>query len=113
MEILPRYSCLLAILLSSCSSLSVHDAIVKNKTLPNVLEIQSEELLQVAQPKVPIVVAVYPNSFTDQTGQRKSNSEFALFSTALTQAPSHLLIRTLKHTADGKFFRVAEKSGFR
>ena len=111
MEILPRYSCLLAILLSSCSTLSVNNAIVKNKTLPNVLEIQSEELLQVPQPKVPIVVAVYPNSFTDQTGQRKSNSEFALFSTALTQAPSHLLIRSLKHTAEGKFFRVAERVG--
>ena len=64
MEILSEIQLLLAILLSSCSSLSVHDAIVKNKTLPNVLEIQSEELLQVAQPKVPIVVAVYPNSFT-------------------------------------------------
>ena len=92
MEILPRYSCLLAILLSSCSSLSVNDAIVKNKTLPNVLEIQSEELLQVPQPKAPIVVAVYPNSFTDQTGQRKSNSEFALFSTALNQPPNLSLI---------------------
>lgn len=111
MEILPRYSCLLAILLSSCSLLSVNDTIVKSKTAPSVLEIQSKELLNVKQPKVPIVVAVYPNSFTDQTGQRKSNSEFALFSTAVTQAPSHLLIRSLKHTADGKFFRVAERVG--
>jgi len=111
MEILPRYSCLLAILLSSCSLVSVNNTISKHKTLPNVLEIQSEELLQVSQPKTPIVVAVYPNSFTDQTGQRKSNSEFALFSTALTQAPSHLLIRSLKHTAEGRFFRVAERVG--
>jgi len=111
MEILPRYSCLLAIFLSSCSLAPVDTTIQKGKTLPTILQIQSEELLNLAQPKTPIVVAVYPNSFTDQTGQRKSNSEFALFSTALTQAPSHLLIRSLKHTADGKFFRVAERVG--
>lgn len=111
MGILPRYSCLLAIFLSSCSLVPVDTTIQRGKTVPSVLQIQSEELLQVAQPKIPIVVAVYPNSFTDQTGQRKSNSEFALFSTALTQAPSHLLIRSLKHTANGKFFRVAERVG--
>ena len=111
MEILPRYSCLLAILLSSCSLVSVNNTLLKNKTLPNVLEIQSEELLQVAQPKVPIVVAVYPNSFTDQTGQRKSNSEFALFSTAITQQPNALLIRALKHAGNGDFFTVVERVG--
>ena len=111
MEMSQRYSCLLAILLSSCSLSPVDSTIQQGKTLPSVLEIQSEELLNIPQPKLPIVVAVYPNSFTDQTGQRKSNSEFALFSTAVTQAPSHLLIRSLKHTADGKFFRVAERVG--
>ena len=108
---LQKYNYLLAIFLSSCSLAPVDTNLQQGKTLPSILQIQSEELLNVAQPKIPIVVAVYPNSFTDQTGQRKSNSEFALFSTALTQAPSHLLIRTLKHTADGKFFRVAERVG--
>ena len=108
---LQKYNDLLAIFLSSCSLAPVDTNLQQGKTLPSILQIQSEELLNVAQPKIPIVVAVYPNSFTDQTGQRKSNSEFALFSTALTQAPSHLLIRTLKHTADGKFFRVAERVG--
>tara|TARA_R100001443_G_scaffold30406_1_gene44033 strand:+ start:7455 stop:8294 length:840 start_codon:yes stop_codon:yes gene_type:complete len=81
------------------------------ENLPKVLEIQSIELLKVDVPKNPIVVAVYPTAFTDQTGQRKSNSEFALFSSAITQAPNHLLIRALKHTADGNFFRVAERVG--
>ena len=101
----------MAILASSCSLAPVDTNLQKGKTLPSILQIQSEELFNVSQPKIPIVVAVYPNSFTDQTGQRKSNSEFALFSTALTQAPSHLLIRSLKHTANGKFFRVAERVG--
>ena len=50
-------------------------------------------------------------AFTDQTGQRKSNSEFALFSTAVTQAPHTLLIRALKHAAKGEFFRVVERVG--
>ena len=54
---------------------------------------------------------MYPNSFTDQTGHRKSNSDFALFSTALTQGPNHLLIRSLKNASNGKFFRVAERVG--
>jgi hypothetical protein len=99
------------ILASSCSINPIDESLRQGKSLPNILEIQSKDLLEVAEPKIPIVVAVYPNSFTDQTGQRKSNSEFALFSTALTQAPGHLLIRSLKHTANGKFFRVAERVG--
>jgi curli production assembly/transport component CsgG len=110
-EMLQKYNYLLAIFLSSCSLAPVDTNLQQGKTLPSILQIQSEELFNVSQPKIPIVVAVYPNSFTDQTGQRKSNSEFALFSTALTQAPSHLLIRSLKHTANGKFFRVAERVG--
>ena len=108
---LRKFSCLLAILASSCSLAPVDTNLQQGKTLPSVLQIQSKKLLNVKQPKVPIVVAVYPNSFTDQTGQRKSNSEFALFSSAITQAPSHLLIRSLKHTSNGKFFRVAERVG--
>ena len=136
MEILQRYSCLLVIFLSSCSvapvlqqfeqkgeclkyKVSLEGTVVRRcverepyvENLPKVLEIQSQELLVVQIPKNPIVVAVYPTAFTDQTGQRKSNSEFALFSSAITQAPSHLLIRALKHTADGNFFRVAERVG--
>ena len=68
MEILQKYSCLLAILLSSCSLAPVDTNLKTGQKLPNILEIQSAELLNVAQPKIPIVVAVYPNSFTDQTG---------------------------------------------
>jgi curli production assembly/transport component CsgG len=56
-------------------------------------------------------IAIYPNSFKDLTGQRRSNSSFALFSTAITQAPEAFLIRAFKHTAGGKFFRVVERVG--
>ena len=57
------------------------------------------------------VIAVYPNSFPDQTGQRRSNSNFATFSTAVTQAPYVLLIKTLKSVARGHFFEVVERVG--
>ena len=55
------------------------------------------------------VVAIY--SFPDLTGQRKSNSTFALFSTAVTMDPASLLIRAFKHAGGGKFFRVVERGG--
>jgi len=59
------------------------------------------------------VVAVYADAFKDDTGQRRSNSSFATFSTAVTQAPYVYLIRALKHAgtnADG-FFDVVERVG--
>ena len=67
--------------------------------------------LNVKKPIIKPVVAVYPTAFTDQTGQRKSNSEFALFSTAITQQPNALLIRALKHAGNGDFFTVVERVG--
>ena len=54
---------------------------------------------------------MYANSFTDQTGQRRSNSSYASFSTAVTQAPYTLLIQALKNTGQGKFFEVVERIG--
>ena len=111
MAMLRLYLYPLVILLSSCSINPIDSSLTTAETLPSILQTQSIELLQAPQPKAPIVVAVYPTAFTDQTGQRKSNSEFALFSTALTQAPNHLLIRSLKNASNGKFFRVAERVG--
>jgi len=77
----------------------------------NINQLQSKALINATPPSVQPIVAVYPSSFTDQTGQRKSNSQFALFSTAVTQQPSALLIRALKHASKGKFFRVVERVG--
>lgn len=104
-----------ALLLSSCSIFKViedtENQRFKAKQDASILGLFSAELLNVKAPKNKPVIAVYPNSFTDQTGQRKSNSEFALFSTALTQAPQALLIRALKHTSKGNFFIVVERVG--
>jgi len=106
---------LLVLLLSSCSIFDqfedTQNQRFKAKNVVSIQDLQSSELKYVPIPKVSPVVAVYPSAFSDQTGQRKSNSEFALFSTAITQQPNALLIRALKHAGDGNFFRVVERVG--
>jgi len=110
-------NCLLAILVSSCSLLDVIQETnpktfnLEGRESFSIYQLQSSELANVKPPVVKPVVAVYPTSFLDQTGQRKSNSEFALFSSAITQAPYTILIRSLKHAANGNFFRVVERVG--
>lgn len=66
------------------------------------------KLSEVDIPKRKPIVAVYPNSFKDNTGQRRSNSQYASFSTAITQAPDAYLIRALKHSG---VFEVVERVG--
>tara|TARA_S200002703_G_scaffold115216_1_gene100787 strand:- start:395 stop:1216 length:822 start_codon:yes stop_codon:yes gene_type:complete len=102
----------LVVLLSSCAVLENQDlALTQNIKSSSILDLQSEELKNLPAAKLKPSVAIYPNSFRDLTGQRKSNSSFALFSTAITQAPEALLIRALKHAANGQFFTVVERVG--
>ena len=111
---LQKLQYLLVLLLSSCSIFDQYEDTYDQRRQTDIVRIQdlqSIKLKNVQLPKVSPVVAVYPTAFTDQTGQRKSNSEFALFSTAITQQPNALLIRALKHAGDGKFFRVVERVG--
>jgi len=110
----PKSLYLSALLLSSCSLFDQFEDTHEQRFLKDVAtihDLQSVELKNAPIPEVSPVVAVYPTSLTDQTGQRKSNSEFALFSTAITQQPNALLIRALKHAGDGQFFRVVERVG--
>ena len=111
---LPQLRYLSVLLLFSCSIVDQFDDTYEQRLKEDIVkvsELQSKELFNVIRPTVRPVVAIYPLSFTDQTGQRKSNSEFALFSTAITQQPSSLLIRALKHAGNGQFFRVVERVG--
>jgi curli production assembly/transport component CsgG len=103
----------LAILVSSCAVLNKNTdlALTRDIQPANILDLQSVELAELPPAKRKPVIAVYRDSFQDLTGQRKSNSSFALFSTAVTQAPEALLIRALKHAANGDFFRVVERVG--
>ena len=116
MEMLQRLPYLLVLLLSSCSTLDILEDTYPERFPSKGLDVPydlpvSDELFYMKPPTVMPVVAVYPQSFTDQTGQRKSNSEFALFSSAITQQPSALLIRSLKQVSGGNFFRVVERVG--
>ena len=107
------YSFLLAISVSSCAVLNKNTdlALTRDIQPANILDLQSVELAELPPAKRKPIIAVYRDSFQDLTGQRKSNSSFALFSTAVTQAPEALLIRALKHAANGDFFRVVERVG--
>ena len=113
MAIQRLYLCLLVTLLSNCAVISHNEDLVLSKKIqsPDILELQSEELKNLPAASVMPTIAIYPNSFKDLTGQRRSNSTFALFSTAITQAPEAFLIRALKHTSGGEFFRVVERVG--
>ena len=115
MEIRQKLLCPLVLLLSSCSIFDqfedTYDQRFSTNDAVKISQLQSKDLVSVKAPTIRPVVAVYPSSFTDQTGQRKSNSSFALFSTAVTQQPSALLIRALKHASNGEFFRVVERVG--
>jgi curli production assembly/transport component CsgG len=112
------FSCLLAIFLfSGCAVFEIvkdtRPERFQSKGLNkySIFDLQSKELALVQAPSIKPVVAVYPTAFLDQTGQRKSNGEYALFSSAITQAPYVILIRSLKHAAGGDFFRVVERVG--
>ena len=113
MEILRQFLCLSVILLSSCAVINENRDLALTQHIESsaILNLQSEELKNLSPAKVKPSIAVYPNSFRDLTGQRKSNSSFALFSTAITQAPEAFLIRALKHAANGEFFTVVERVG--
>ena len=103
--------CLSVVLLSSCSVLSNKIppiTIVKQAEVGNLI---NQQLANIGKPTQRPSVAVYPTGFTDQTGQRRSNSQFATFSTAVTQAPHAYLIRALKHAGGGEFFDVVERVG--
>ena len=115
MTFVRRLKSLLAVLaltgiLSGC--LSIPEKIIsKGFEDAQVESLKVDKLAMIPAPIQQPVVAVYNGAFSDMTGQRKSNSEFALFSTAVTQGGEAYLIRALKHTSNGNFFRVVERVG--
>jgi len=90
-----------ALLLSSCSLIipPLDNGIppVRSIELAQVGSLLTK-LSELPKPEKKPVVAVYGKSFKDDTGQRRSNSQYASFSTAITQSPDAYLIRALKHS---------------
>ena len=87
--------------------------IVPNIEQPLVRKLLITELARVDPPTKKPVVAVYAGAFGDDTGQRRSNGEYASFSTAVTQKPVVYLIRALHHAGVEKlgFFDVVDRVG--
>ena len=66
------------------------------------------DLQNLPMPRQKAVVSVY--SFADQTGQRATADNMALFSTAVTQGADSFLIDALMAAGNGKWFLVAERA---
>lgn len=112
MEIQRLFLCLSVVLLSSCATSGYLQEVPIIKKA-EVGELVVKELADFSCPTRKPTIAVYPTAFTDQTGQRRGNSNFATFSTAVTQAPHIYLIRALQHASQNKcsFFDVVERTG--
>jgi len=92
---------LLATLLSSCASVQPQDAPIATSK-PMV-----DELLTMTPPERKVPVAVY--KFNDVTGQRKTHSNLALLSSAVTQGGDIWLLQALKKAGNGTWFQVIER----
>lgn len=67
----------------------------------------SEDLVNLAHPKKPVVLVVY--KFRDQTGQYKPGTGTTGWSTAVTQGATSMLIKALGDAGHGKWFSVLER----
>ena len=76
-------------------------------TPPRVERPTLTELVNLPSPRQKAVVSIY--SFADQTGQRATADNMALFSTAVTQGADSFLIDALMAAGNGKWFLVAER----
>lgn len=101
-------------LLSGCATGSALREKITNKQFddptveqPTFLEKKTSQVRPPAGGPIPI--AVY--SFADKTGQRKYTSNYASFSTAVTQGGEGFLIKALQDAGDGRWFKVVERVG--
>ena len=99
-----------AILVSSCASIHPRVEVPTTPDKPVVQLTLLEKKLKDIQPAIrQPTVAVY--RFQDLTGQKKQNATGGTsFSTAVTQAPDVYLTRALLRAADGKFFKVIDRT---
>ena len=92
---------LLVTLLSSC-------AVVQQEEMPiSTSAPMVDELKTLRPPERKVPVAVY--KFNDVTGQRKTHSNLALLSSAVTQGGDIWLLQALKKAGNGEWFQVIER----
>lgn len=93
-----------SLFLSGCADLKfAHE----EPELPSVTSTRSS-LLELPDPKNKIDVAVY--EFEDLTGQFKPSEGFQTLSKAVSQGGGSVLIKALRDTGRGNWFRVVERS---
>ena len=95
---------ILAVTLSGCAQIHMH--LAQEDPIP----LKPRENLLAKLPELdgsPMTVAVY--GFKDLTGQKKSSTTLALFSSAVTQGSEVFLIKSLQDSK--KWFRVVERVG--
>jgi curli production assembly/transport component CsgG len=99
---------LLTLLLGGCASFntsitrSIADPVI---TIP---KLKAEPTLP-SPANGPVTIAVY--TFRDLTGQRKSQTNIASLSSAVTQGADSYLIKSLQTVGNGEWFKVVERGG--
>ena len=104
-------SCLLVLAISGCVSVDPYRCGTLSNYCspePRVERPTLTDLQNLPMPRQKAVVSVY--SFADQTGQRATADNMALFSTAVTQVADSFLIDALMSAGRGKWFIVAERA---
>jgi len=107
-----RYLCIVVLLLfTSCATIEQRLAHPRDEANEFLEEGNQYDLRSIDPPKRedPLVVAVY--SFRDLTGQKKSSDMGMSLSTIVTQGAEAYLIKALKETGNGTWFRVVERIG--
>ena len=99
-----------ALFLNGCAALvGAGSGIALQQKGPEIVPSSAHQLLNLPSPISKAVVAIY--SFTDKTGQRKTQDNIASFSTAVTQGGDDILIEALRNAGRGNWFVVVERAG--
>ena len=99
-------SCLLSLLLLSCSTF--FKPVPSSKAETGFHSQVIDDLMALPPPAEKLVIAVY--KFRDQTGQYKQTASNAItYSTAVTQGATSMLIKALEEAGQGKWFEVVER----
>ena len=109
-QLFPKlFSAILLLSLSACSANSLYDNRTINEAQVTDTTAAGRILASLPAPDKQLPVVVY--DFQDQTGQFKSNDNFAEYSSAVTKGGMSVLIKSLLDTSNGQWFMVGERGG--
>lgn len=98
---------ILAFFVSGCAEFEMPVLADEDPALPQVTSTRST-LLDMPPPKSRVDIAVY--DFEDLTGQFKPSEGYQTLSKAVSQGGGAVLMKALRDTSGGKWFRVVERS---